>query len=35
MSAPHSVLDVYFLLWWDPDHEVERAAPSRRLRTAC
>ena len=24
--------NVYFLLWWDPDHEVERAAPSRRLR---
>lgn len=24
--------NVYFLLWWDPDHEVERAAPSRRMR---
>ena len=24
--------NVYFLLWWDPDHEVENAAPSRGLR---
>ena len=24
--------NVYFLLWWDPDHEVENAAPTRGLR---
>lgn len=24
--------NVYLLLWWDPDHEVESVAPSRGLR---
>ena len=36
--APHARMwaikndNVYFLLWWDPDHEVEQPAPSRRLK---